>query len=345
MSVGTTLAEIAELLGGELHGGSPGHRVSDIAEIQSAQPDQITFVGNSRYYKYLDTTAAGAVVLPREYDGDFEPRITVKNPQLAVRALIDHFRPCPEPTFRGIHETAVVHSSADIGENVTIGPGCVVGADSRIGDGTILHDHVSIGRACRMGNRCQIYPHVTVYEECILGNRVIIHAGTVIGSDGYGFTFDEGVHKKIRQVGIVRIGEDVEIGSNCSIDRATLGETVIGDGSKLDNLIQIGHNVKLGRGCLVVSQVGISGSTKLGDYVTVGGQAGFIGHIEVGDQVQVASKAGVTKDISSNQTVSGFPAIPHGDAQRHKAALRRVPDLIERVRALEERLGTEDSKE
>lgn len=341
----TPLADIAELIGGDLRGDSGDLLVSDIAEILHAQPDQISFVGNPRYYKYLDSTSAGAVVLPSDYQGDFAPRIEVENPQLAVSQLIDHFRPPSKPDFQGIHETAHIHPSAHLGENVSIGPYATIGAGSSVGDNTRLFDHVSIGQECTVGEDTRIYPHVTVYERSVIGDRVIIHSGTVIGSDGYGFTYHEGEHRKIRQVGIVRIGDDVEIGSNCSIDRATLGETVIGSGSKLDNLIQIGHNVKLGRGCLIVSQVGISGSTKFGDFVSVGGQAGIIGHIEVGDQVRIASKAGVTKDIEAKQTVSGFPALPHREAQKEKAYIRRLPDLEKRIRALEEALNTKESRE
>lgn len=330
---------------GELHGGSPETTITDIAEIQNATSTEVTFVGNSRYYKHLETTDAAAVILPAKYSGDFTPRIVVQNPQLAVKILIDHFRPLRPQSFEGVHETAVIHQTAKIGENVTIGPGAVIGLDSIIGDNTIIGSNVNIGQECSVGHDTHIYPGVTLYDRCTIGARVILHSGTVIGSDGYGFTQEDGIHKKIRQVGSVRIEDDVEIGSNCSIDRATLGETIIGEGSKLDNLVQIGHNVKIGKGCLIVAQVGIAGSTKLGDYVIVGGQAGFAGHLQIGDQVTVASKAGVTKDIDAGQTVSGFPAIPHNDDRRQIVYIRQLPEMVQRLKDLEGKLAQGDSSE
>ncbi|MEJ2051280.1 MAG: UDP-3-O-(3-hydroxymyristoyl)glucosamine N-acyltransferase, partial [Calditrichota bacterium] len=273
------LAEIAKIVSGELHGGSPDLVIRDIAEIQNAEPDTISFVGNSKYLHYLEITRAGAVILPADYKGDFIPRLLVQNPQLAVKQLIDVFRPPLPETFTGIHETAVVDSSVRIGKNVTIGPYTVIEAGGIIGDYTVIKSHVNIGRDTVLGNHCYIHSDVNIYHRSEIGDRVIIHSGTVIGSDGYGFIFHEGEHKKIRQVGRVRIEDDVEIGANCTIDRAALGETVIGQGSKLDNQIQIGHNVKLGKGCLIVAQVGIAGSTQLGNYVTVGGQTGIAGHV------------------------------------------------------------------
>jgi len=330
---------------GELHGGTPETPITDIAEINNATDTEITFVGNSRYYKHLDTTKAAAVILPSNYSGDFTPRIVVQNPQMAVKILIDHFQPPLPQSFEGIHESAVIHQTAKIGKNVTIGPGAVIGLDSIIGDNTIVASNVNIGQECSVGHDTHIYPGVTLYDRTTVGARVIIHSGTVIGSDGYGFTQEDGIHKKIRQVGSVRIGDDVEIGSNCSIDRATLGETVIGEGSKLDNLIQIGHNVKIGKGCLIVAQVGIAGSTQLGDYVIVGGQTGFAGHLKIGDQVTIASKAGVTKDIASGQTVSGFPAIPHNDDRKQIVYIRQLPEMAQRLKALEDKVTQGESPE
>ena len=320
---------------GELRGGSPDTPVTDIAEIQNATSREISFVGNSKYYKFLASTDAAAVILPANYSGDFTPRIEVANPQMAVKLLIDHFRPPLPLSFEGIHEAATIHPSAKVGTNVTIGPHSVVGADSFIGDNVILESHVSIGQECSIAHDTHVYPNVSIYDRTTIGAQVIIHSGTVIGSDGYGFTLEEGVHKKIRQVGSVRIENNVEIGSNCSIDRATLGKTIIGEGSKLDNLVQIGHNVKIGKGCLIVAQVGIAGSTQLGDYVVVGGQAGFAGHIKVGDQVTIASKSGVTKDIESGVTISGFPAIPHNEDRKQIVYIRQLPEIIERLKSLE----------
>jgi len=332
------------MIDGELHGGSPDITLLDIAEIQHAQPDEISFVGNPKYFKYLQSTSAGAVVLPKDYDGDFEPRIQVDNPQLAVKILIDHFRPPAPSEFQGVHESAQIDPAATIGEDVTIGPNTVVGRGAVIGDHCRIDENVSVGEECVLGSEVRLYPNVTLYRNTRLGDRVIIHSGSVIGSDGYGFTFHEGRHQKIRQVGIVRIEDDVEIGSNCSIDRGTIGETVIGKGSKLDNLIQIGHNVKIGKGCLIVSQVGISGSTTLGDYVTVGGQAGLAGHIFVGEKARIGAQSGVTKDVKPEQTVSGYPAIPHREARKREVYLRRIPDIMKRLKTLEDTLGKGESR-
>lgn len=331
----TTLKDIARIVGGELHGGSPDTEVTDIAEIQYAQADEVTFIGNAKYFKYLKTTQAAAVILPADYQGAFTPRILVHSPQMAVRTLVDHFRP-PLPTaFSGIHPTAVIDESVNLGENISIGPHAVIAAETSIGDNTRIEPNVTIGQQCRIGEDCHIFSNVTLYDKTILENRVIIHSGTVLGSDGYSYVYAEGVHHKIRQVGCVHVESDVEIGANCTIDRAALSETVIGAGSKLDNLIQVGHNVRIGQGCLIVSQVGISGSTVLGDYVTIGGQAGIAGHITIGDKAIVASQAGVTKDVAPGLTVSGYPAKPHLTARRHEAYIRKIPDLASRIKALE----------
>lgn len=339
-----TLSEITRLVSGELHGGSPDIVIHDIAEIQHAEPSHISFIGNTKYFKYLETTKAGAVVLPSGYEGDFTPAILVKNPQLAVKKLIDEFRPPSRDSFTGIHETAVVDSTAILGENVTIGPYSVIEEGVTIGDNSKIKNHVTVGRQSQIGNDCTIHSHVDIYEETSIGNRVILHSGTVLGSDGFGFVYHEGRHEKIRQVGRVRIEDDVEIGSGCTIDRATLGETVIGEGSKLDNQIQIGHNVKTGKGCIIVSQVGISGSTQLGDFVTIGGQTGVAGHIKIGDGATIAALAGVTKDIEPGTVISGFPAIDHMDERKQKIHIRKLPEYAARLRNLEKRIEKKESE-
>jgi len=342
--VATTLKDIAQIVDGELIGGSPDTEVTDIAEIQNAKLDEITFVGNAKYFKHLNSTQAAAVILPADYSGEFTPRISVQSPQMAVRTLVDYFRKPLSPTFTGIHPTAVIDETAELGSSVTIGPHTVISRGAKIDDNTILGASVVVGQECRIGADCHVYSNVTLYDKTILEDRVIVHSGTILGSDGYSYVYDDGVHHKIRQVGRVRIESDVEIGANCSIDRAALGETVIGAGSKLDNLIQIGHNVKMGKGCLIVSQVGISGSTILGDYVTIGGQAGIIGHITIGDGAVVASQAGVTKDVDPGVTVSGYPAKPHFQARRQEAYLRKIPDLVARIKALEEVTQNKESE-
>ncbi len=338
-----TLSEIIKIISGELRGGSPDTVITDIAEIQHATSRNISFIGNSKYFKYLETTEAGAVILPSHYRGDFTPCLLVGNPQLAVKKLIDVFRPQEAETFTGIHETAIVDSSVEVGADVTIGPYAVVETDTRIGDNTVIQSHATIGRGTTIGEECYIHSNVNIYHGTVIGDRVIIHSGTIIGSDGYGFVYHEGEHQKIRQVGIVRIEDDVEIGSGCTIDRATLGETVIGKGSKLDNQIQVGHNVKLGTGCLIVSQVGISGSTRLGNFVTVGGQTGIAGHIHIGDGVTIAALAGVTKDIAPGKTISGFPAVAHTEEKKQKIHIRKLPEYAQRLRNLEKKITKKDT--
>jgi UDP-3-O-[3-hydroxymyristoyl] glucosamine N-acyltransferase len=242
----------------------------------------------------------------------------------------------------GIHSTAIIAKSARIAPTASIGPYCVIGDEVSIGARTVLHGTNSLAAGCRLGQEVNLFPNVTLYPNTQIGDRVRVHSGTVIGSDGFGYVPHEGAHLKVPQIGNVIIHEDVEIGANVTIDRGALGPTVIGKGTKIDNLVQIGHNVVIGEHCLVVAHVGIAGSTKLGNYVTLAGQVGLAGHLRIGNQVTVAAQAGVMTDIPDGEKWLGAPARPDRQMKRQLIALEKLPELLKRVRRLEEKLGLEE---
>jgi len=333
-----TLAELAEILGGEVIG-DPDTPIRGVAGIREALPGEITFLANARYEPYLLETRASAVICSRDARNAPKPLLRVDNPYLAFQRIVRVFRPDsyrPEP---GIHPSAVVSAQATLGEGASVGPRCVVEAGVNLGARTVLMAGCYVGVGSTIGAETFLYPNVTVREECHLGARCIVHPGVVIGSDGFGFAFDTGRYHKVPQVGNVIVGDDVEIGANTTIDRATTDSTRIGDGTKIDNLVQIGHNVIIGEHCIIVSQVGISGSTKLEDYVTIGGQAGLIGHITVGRRAMIGAKSGVTKSVPEDAVVSGFPAMPHGVFKRAMAFIQKLPELFQRTKDLERRVS------
>lgn len=332
-----TLDELAAELGGRVVGdGSVS--IEGVAGIREAEPGDLTFLANSRYEGYLAETRASAVICDATPRQTSVPLLVVEHPYLAFQKAVRLFRPDlgrPQP---GIHPTAVVSPEARLGEGVSVGPHCVVEAGASIGDRTVLMSGCHVGPQAAIGADGLLYPNVVVREECILGERIIVHAGAVIGADGFGFAFDAGRYHKVSQVGNVVIGDDVEIGANTTIDRATTHSTRIGDGCKIDNLVQIGHNVVLGRHCIIVAQVGISGSTELEDYCVVGGQAGIVGHVRLGRGVQVGAQSGVTKSIAAGGKVNGTPAEPLSLSLRLHALLRRLPEWWNRTKALEARI-------
>jgi UDP-3-O-[3-hydroxymyristoyl] glucosamine N-acyltransferase len=332
-----SLSELAAELNGTVVG-DPSVVIGGVAGIREAIPGDITFLANSRYDAHLRDTRASAVICSREARDTTIPLIVVDNPYLAFQQAVRIFRPDRYRPAPGIHATAVIHAEASIGEAVSIGPYCVVEAGARIGDRAVLMSGCFIGHGTEIGDDTCLHSRVVVREECLIGARCILHPGVVIGADGFGFAFDAGRFHKVPQVGNVVIGDDVEIGANTTVDRATTHSTRIGDGTKIDNLVQIGHNVVIGRHCIIVAQVGISGSTELEDHVTLGGQAGLVGHIRVGEGAMVGAQSGVTKSVDMRAIMSGTPAVPHGLWKRIQALLQRLPQLVVRVRDVEERI-------
>jgi UDP-3-O-[3-hydroxymyristoyl] glucosamine N-acyltransferase len=332
-----SLGELGALLDAELKG-DPDLRVGGIGALDSATPGQLSFLVSSKYGHLVSGCKAAALIVAAEFrDLEFNLLI-VKDPYLASAKVAQLFLgdPGDEP---GMHETAFIGAGVLCGEGVSIGPHAYVGDDSRIGAGTRIGPGAHIGKAVRIGDGCLIYPRVCILDRCIVGDRVIIHAGAVIGADGYGYAHDErGRHVKIPQTGIVQIDDDVEIGANSTVDRATFGRTWIKRGVKIDNLVMIAHNVVVGEDTLLVAQVGISGSTQIGNHVAIGGQVGITGHVKIGDMVKIAAKSGVHSSIKSGQNIIGIPALPYDQWVKNYANVPRLPRLKEAVNRLGERI-------
>ncbi len=332
------LGDLAKLVAGKV-AGDANTLITGIAGIREAKRGDITFLANRKYAPLLDECRASAVVVSPDVNGTDIPCIKVKNPDNAFAKIVDAFAPEPLKFYKGVHPTVVLGEDVKIGKDVSIQAFSVIQDEAEIGDGAIIYPGVYIGHAAKVGKNTQVYPRVVVRERCIIGNNCIIHAGTVIGSDGFGFSTVRGVHQKVPQIGIVQIDDDVEIGSNVTIDRARFGKTHIGRGTKIDNLVQIAHNVAVGENSFIVAQAGIAGSAHIGNNVILAGQSGVDGHRRVGNNVVVAAKAGVTKDIPDNLLVSGFPAQPHDRELKIQAIVRRLPDLVDQIKNLEERLS------
>lgn len=333
-----TLKELAELVGGTVVGDAdtPIRRVAGIAE---AQPGEITFVANSKYLPMLQKTCASAVIVAPDIEVPHLPSIVSRNPYLAFAKILTYLqvrRPAPQGVMAG----AWVHPSASLGEGITIHPGCVVGENVTICAGTILYPGVIVYADVVIGEDCTLHAGVIVREGCRIGSRVILQPSAVIGADGFGFAPDGSRYCKIPQVGIVEIEDDVEIGAGSCVDRAALGVTRIRRGAKIDNLVQIGHNVVVGEDTIVVAQVGIAGSTEIGRHCTFGGQAGVTGHIKIGDNVTVGAQSGVTGTVGPNQVLSGTPVMPHREWLKASMSFARLPelrkDVIRMKRQLEE---------
>jgi UDP-3-O-[3-hydroxymyristoyl] glucosamine N-acyltransferase len=332
------LTELADILGGQLNGDGETS-IRGIAGIKEAEEGDITFLANPKYEEYLQSTRASAVIAPREITCRL-PMIQLENPYLAFLKVLTLFTGDLTEKFpRRVHESAIIDPSVRLGKNPSVGPFCQIEGGAAIGDNVTIVFGAYIGRDVKIGMNCFIYPSVTIREGCRIGDRVIIHSGAVIGADGFGYAKDEGKFRKIPQVGNVVLEDDVEIGANTTVDRATTGSTCIRRGSKIDNLVQIAHNVVVGENSAIAAQSGISGSTELGAGVVLAGQAGLVGHIQIGDGAVIAAQAGVTKSIPANTTVSGYPAREHAYARRLYAYTARLPDLYKRIRKLEEKLA------
>ena len=331
-------AAIAKHLHGEVVG-DPQTLLHSFAPTDHARLGDLTFAENDEFFARAEQSAATAIIVnghPTSRAG--KVLICVPNARIAFAQALALFFPEP-PLPAGIHPSAVVARTAQVDAGAYVGPNCVIGERVQIAGGVILHAGNYVGDDCRIGAACVMFPHATLYPRTTLGQRVRIHAGAVLGADGFGYVLDAGAHRKVPQVGSVIVGDDVEIGANATIDRGALGPTVIGKGTKIDNLVQIGHNVQIGEHCIVISQVGIAGSSKLGNYVILAGQAGLAGHLQIGNKVTVAAQAGVMHNIPDGQTWLGTPAQPDKQTKRQLIAVQHLPELLRRVRKLEKNLG------
>ncbi len=331
-------ATIAKHLQGEVLGDDQTP-LKGFAPADRAQPGDLTFAENDEFFARAEQSAAAAIIVSGNLTSSTgKVLIRVAHARVAFAKALELF--FPEPALpAGIHPSAVVARSAQIDAAAHVGPNCVIGERAQIAVGVILHAGNYVGDDCKIGAASRLFPNATLYPRTELGQRVRIHAGAVLGSDGYGYVLDQGAHRKVPQIGNVIVGDDVEIGANVTIDRGALGPTVIGKGTKIDNLVQIAHNVQIGEHCIVISQVGIAGSSKVGNYTILAGQVGVGGHLQIGNKVTVAAQSGVMHNIPDGQTWLGSPAQPDRSAKRQMIAIQHLPELLRRVKKLEAKLG------
>ena len=330
-----TAAEVARAVGGRLFG-RDDRPLSGVRPLVEAGEEHLSFLANPAYRKRALASRAGTVVCAEGESLDGRDRIEVPDPYLALAVVVGLFHP-PQLPSAGVHPQAVIGRDCKIGERVSIGALALVGDGCRLGDGVILYPGAILGEAVQVGPESVLHPRAVVYRGCRIGARVVLHAGVVVGSDGFGYAAHGGIHHKVPQVGSVVVEDDVEVGAGTTIDRGALGDTVIGAGSKIDNLVMIAHNVIVGPGSILVAQSGIAGSTRLGGGVIVAGQSGLAGHLEIGAGARVAAKSAVFQDVAPGATVAGTPAIPVGVWRRAQAAFARLPELLRRLRQLERR--------
>ncbi|MEI7731819.1 MAG: UDP-3-O-(3-hydroxymyristoyl)glucosamine N-acyltransferase [Verrucomicrobiota bacterium] len=336
-----TVAEIAHHLDGEVQGDAT-LTLTGFAPANTAKAGDLTFAENAEYFTAAEQSAAAAILVSGDFKSSVKTLIRVKNARVAFARVLPLFFPESRPA-PGIHPSAVVAPSAQVDPTAYVGPHCVVGERVKLGPRVILMSLVSIGDESELGEDTRIFPNVSIYYRTQIGRRVRIHSGTVVGSDGFGYVFDQGRHLKVPQIGNVILHDDVELGANVTVDRGALGPTVIGQGAKIDNLVQVAHNVQIGDHSIIVAQVGIAGSTKLGKYVVLGGQVGLAGHLQIGNQVTVAAQSGVMSNIPDGEKWLGSPAQPDRQTKRQLIAITQLPDLIKRVRELEKRLDAAKS--
>jgi UDP-3-O-[3-hydroxymyristoyl] glucosamine N-acyltransferase len=338
MSVVATVEQLAALVHGRLVGDG-NVPIQSARPVGEAGPGDITFIDDERYAKMLRLSPASAAIVgphfKRSPSGEHQlPVIEVDDPRSAFVAVRSHLKGDAAPRWTGVHPQAYVAPSAKIGVNVAIYPFAYVGNNAEIGDGATLEPGVVVGDNCKIGNDCMLRPHAVLYEGVVLGNRVEVHAGTVLGADGFGYRMTEGRHVKVPQTGTVEIHDDVEIGANCAIDRGTFGATVIGEGSKIDNLVMFGHNNQVGKHNLLCGQVGIAGSCKTGDYVVMGGQAGIKDHTEIGEKAIIGAQAGIHRNVPGGQQMLGSPAMPAREQRRIFQMIAKLPDFNRHIREL-----------
>jgi UDP-3-O-[3-hydroxymyristoyl] glucosamine N-acyltransferase len=342
MHVSYSPEEIAAIVSPQRTAGHTSEKIRDIASLKSAQPGDLSFLGNSKYRAEVATTRASLVLVPLDYAGEPQPDqlyFFVEKPSVALARLCARIEQSlwPKPPA-GIHPSAVIAPTARVSAQATVGPLCVVEDGASVGAGTVLQASVFVGHNASIGENCWIQPGCTIASGCELKSRVRLQPGVVIGSDGFGYEFVNGRHEKVPQIGIVIIEDDVEIGANSTVDRARFSRTVLGEGTKIDNLVQVGHNVLIGKHCILCAQVGISGSTTLEDYVVLGGQAGVGGHITLGKGTKAGGQAGVASNTEPGSYLNGTPAIPYMLERRLAILHQKLPDLFKRVEILEGRL-------
>ena len=329
------LGEIASVIEGQVVGDAD-HPINGVSQIQDANSGTITFLSNPAYNKYIDTTDADAIIVEEKSLLKEKMGIVVKNSQFAMAKTLRLFNPVKkEKPF--IDPNASISKYASIGKNVSISSGACIKKGVRIGDGCKIGSNAFIGEDTSLGNNCELYPNVSIYNNVSIGSRVIIHSGTTIGSDGFGYVTINNIHEKIPQTGDVVIKDDVEIGSNCSIDRATIGSTIVGEMTKIDNLVHIAHNVKIGKGCLITAGFAVAGSTEIGDFCTFAGQVGVAPHLKIGNNSIVASKSGVTRSLKGQNTYAGFPARDIKEHNRRQALINEIGRLREKLLKLSKR--------
>ena len=338
-----TLGELARIAGGELEGDGSAV-IRGVAAIKEAGPGEITFLANPKYLKELKGTNASAVIAAPGIDVGGRPAIRAGNPYFAFTKVLKAFHPAKEHPGR-VMDGAHVRPEAKLAAGVTVYPGAYVEAGASVGENTVLYPGAFVGEGSSLGRDCTIYPNVVIREGVRVGDRVIIHGGSVLGADGFGYATEGGKHYKIPQVGGVVIEDDVELGANVTVDRGALGDTVVRRGSKIDNLVQIAHNVVVGEDSIIVAQAGVSGSTQLGHHVVLAGQVGIVGHIKIGDGVIVGAKSGVSNNLEAGQMYSGIPALPHRDWLKVQAVLPKLPEMRKLLNELAKKVYGLEKKE
>jgi UDP-3-O-[3-hydroxymyristoyl] glucosamine N-acyltransferase len=333
-----TAGELARILGGTLEGDETAI-VRGAGTLQEAQADQVSFLANSRYERHMNKTQAAAVIVTANYKGPGRNLIRCQDAYFAFRQAMVLFYGFRSHPLAGVDRAAHVDPTANLDAGVSVGPFAYIGPGAKIGLNTVIYPGVFVGPDVRIGCDCVLYPNAVIYDRCILGDRVVIHSCSVIGEDGFGYATHEGRHEKIPPAGWVEIGDDTEIGANCAIDRATLGATAIGAGSKFSNLVAIGHGTRVGKGCLFVAQSGVAGSTIIGDYCAFAGQSGASGHLRIGDHVRIGAQAGVHSDVTSDQEILGSPALPLARARRVYMTANQLPEMRNELKRLTQQIA------
>jgi UDP-3-O-[3-hydroxymyristoyl] glucosamine N-acyltransferase len=333
MNTCLTVSEIAAVTKGEVVGDG-SVRLTGLAPADRARVGELTFAESQAYFAAAEQSQASAILVSGPFTSSTKVLIKVANPRVALARVLPMFFP-PQRFSEGVHPSATIDAAAHVDSTAHIGPNCVVGPRVRIGARSVLMSGNDLRADCHIGEDTILFPNVVLYSNTKVGNRVTIHASSVVGSDGFGYVFDEGRHRKVLQLSNVIIEDDVEIGANVAIDRGALGPTTIGEGTKIDNLVHIAHNVSIGRHCIVMGQAGFAGSTKLGNYVIIASQSGIAGHLKIGTQAMVGAKSGVMRDVADGEKVLGIPAAPDKQAKRQMIAVQQLPELLRRMRDLE----------